>query len=162
VETSKQVNGFFSPCFIPRAVVVNLDQVGAGPFSARDFQRVHDVALVQLAACLLADGATRREQQDLLDDDLVPAPGNIYYKRLKLRLSGSARRSQKPFRDTPRFKFPTIFVRIEPFQRSNERSERGDHPVRIYQVVIQMILAGAGTALGLDCQRAAGSAQSPS
>eukprot|EP01046_Picozoa_sp_COSAG06_P007576 COSAG06_NODE_371_length_16707_cov_57.805576_20_plen_107_part_00 len=59
----------------------------------------------------------------------VPAPVNISVKRLKLRLSGSARKSQKRFRDTPMFKFLAVFVRIEPFQRSNERSERGDHPV---------------------------------
>jgi hypothetical protein len=59
----------------------------------------------------------------------VPAPGNISVKRLKLRLSGSARKSQKRFRDTPRFKFQAVFVRIQPFQRSNERSEWGDHPV---------------------------------
>jgi hypothetical protein len=60
---------------------------------------------------------------------LVPAPVNIRVKRLKFRLSGSARKSQKRFRDTPMFKFLAVFVRIEPSQRSNERSERGDHPV---------------------------------
>jgi hypothetical protein len=32
--------------------------------------------------------------------------------------------------DTPKFKFPAVvFVRIEPFQRSNQRSDWGDHPV---------------------------------
>ena len=50
-------------------------------------------------------------------------------KRLKLRLSGSVRNSQTRFQDTPWFKFPAVCVRIEPFQRSNECSERGDHPV---------------------------------
>jgi hypothetical protein len=52
----------------------------------------------------------------------VPAPVNISVKR-------SARKSQKRFRDTPMFKFLAVFVRIEPFQRSNERSEWGDNPV---------------------------------
>jgi hypothetical protein len=60
---------------------------------------------------------------------LVPAPVNISVKRLKLRLSGSARKSQKRFRDTPKFKFQAVLARIQPFQRSNERSEQGDHPV---------------------------------
>jgi hypothetical protein len=59
----------------------------------------------------------------------VPAPVNISEKRLKLRLPGSARKSQKRFRDTPMFKFLAVFVRIEPFRRSNERSEWGDHPI---------------------------------
>jgi hypothetical protein len=59
----------------------------------------------------------------------VPAPVNISVKRLKFRLPGSARKSQKRFRDTPRFKFLAVFVRVEPFQRSNERSEWGDHPI---------------------------------
>ena len=36
-------------------------------------------------------------------------------KRLKLRLSGSARKSQKRFQDTPRFKFQAIFARTQPF-----------------------------------------------
>jgi hypothetical protein len=59
----------------------------------------------------------------------VPAPANISVKRLKHRLSGSARKSQKRFRDTPTFKLSAVFVGIQPFQRSNERSEWGDHPV---------------------------------
>jgi hypothetical protein len=54
---------------------------------------------------------------------------NISVKRLKFRLSGSARKSQKRFGDTPMFKFLAVFVRIEPFRRSNERSEWGDHPI---------------------------------
>jgi hypothetical protein len=46
-------------------------------------------------------------------------------KRLKLRLSGSARKSQKRFRDTPRFKFRAVLARIQPFlSRSVEK--RGD------------------------------------
>eukprot|EP01046_Picozoa_sp_COSAG06_P053176 COSAG06_NODE_9130_length_1978_cov_4.634912_3_plen_275_part_00 len=61
----------------------------------------------------------------------VPAPRNISVKRLKFRLSGSARKSQKRFRDTPTFKIQAVLARIQPFQRSNERSERGDHPVRL-------------------------------
>jgi hypothetical protein len=36
-------------------------------------------------------------------------------KRLKLRLSGSARKSQKRFRDTPRFKFQAVWPRTQPF-----------------------------------------------
>eukprot|EP01046_Picozoa_sp_COSAG06_P044146 COSAG06_NODE_5902_length_3221_cov_14.117233_5_plen_160_part_00 len=36
-------------------------------------------------------------------------------KRLKLRLSGSARKSQKRFRDTPRFKFQAVLARTQPF-----------------------------------------------
>jgi hypothetical protein len=65
------------------------------------------------------------------DDGLreVPAPVNISVKRLKFPLSGSARKSQQRFRDTPRFKFPAVFARVQPFQRSNERSEWGDHRV---------------------------------
>jgi hypothetical protein len=43
-------------------------------------------------------------------------------KRLKLRLSGSARKSQKRFRDTPRFKFQAVLARIQPFlSRSVEK-----------------------------------------
>jgi energy-coupling factor transporter ATP-binding protein EcfA2 len=60
---------------------------------------------------------------------VVPAPANIGVKRLKLRLPGSARKSQKRFRDTLRFKFPAVLARFQPFQRSNGRSEWGDHPV---------------------------------
>jgi hypothetical protein len=46
-------------------------------------------------------------------------------KRLKLRLSGSARKSQKRFRDTPRFKFRAVLARTQPFlSRSVEK--RGD------------------------------------
>jgi hypothetical protein len=56
---------------------------------------------------------------------------SILVKRLKFRLSGSARKSQKRFRDTPTFKIQAVLARIQPFQRSNERSERGDHPVRL-------------------------------
>ena len=62
---------------------------------------------------------------------MVPAPVNISVKRLKLRLSGSARKSQKRFRDTPTFKIQAVLARTQPFQRSNERLERGDHPVRL-------------------------------
>jgi hypothetical protein len=72
------------------------------------------------------------QQADLAVKDAVeqiPAPVNISVKRLKFRLSGSARKSQKRFRDTPTFKIQAVLARIEPFQRSNERSERGDHPV---------------------------------
>jgi hypothetical protein len=43
-------------------------------------------------------------------------------KRLKLRLSGSARKSQKRFRDTPRFKFQAVLARTQPFlSRSVEK-----------------------------------------
>ena len=46
-------------------------------------------------------------------------------KRLKLRLSGSARKSQKRFRDTPRLKFRAVLARTQPFlSRSVEK--RGD------------------------------------
>jgi hypothetical protein len=46
-------------------------------------------------------------------------------KRLKLRLPGSARKSQKRFRDTPRFKFQAVLARTQPFlSRSVEK--RGD------------------------------------
>jgi hypothetical protein len=38
----------------------------------------------------------------------------VVKKRLKLRLSRSARKSQKRFRDTPRFKFPAVLARIQP------------------------------------------------
>jgi hypothetical protein len=36
-------------------------------------------------------------------------------KRLKLRLPGSARKSQKRFRDTPMFKFQAVLSRTQPF-----------------------------------------------
>jgi hypothetical protein len=46
-------------------------------------------------------------------------------KRLKLRLSGSARKSRKRFRDTPMFKFQAVLARTQPFlSRSVEK--RGD------------------------------------
>eukprot|EP01046_Picozoa_sp_COSAG06_P028134 COSAG06_NODE_2518_length_6729_cov_819.078733_2_plen_237_part_00 len=46
-------------------------------------------------------------------------------KRLKLRLSGSARKSQKRFRDTPMFKFQAVLTHCQPFlSRSVEK--RGD------------------------------------
>ena len=49
----------------------------------------------------------------------------IAQKRLKLRLSGSAKKSQKRFRDTPRFKFRAVLARNQPFlSRSVEK--RGD------------------------------------
>ena len=41
----------------------------------------------------------------------------------------SCRKSQKRFQGTPRFKLLAVIVRIQQFQRSNERSERGDHSV---------------------------------
>eukprot|EP01046_Picozoa_sp_COSAG06_P050155 COSAG06_NODE_7877_length_2345_cov_9.581923_3_plen_133_part_00 len=46
-------------------------------------------------------------------------------KRLKLRLSGSARKSQKRFRDTPRFKFQAVLARTQPFL-SHSVEKRGD------------------------------------
>jgi hypothetical protein len=39
-------------------------------------------------------------------------------KRLKLRLSGSARKSQKRFRDTPMFKFQAVLARTQPFHHA--------------------------------------------
>ena len=55
----------------------------------------------------------------------VPAPGNISVKTAELRLSGSAGKSQKRFRDTPRFKFRAVFARIQPFlSRNVERMGR--------------------------------------
>jgi hypothetical protein len=39
----------------------------------------------------------------------------IAQKRLKLRLSGSARKSQKRFRDTPMFKFRAVLTHCQPF-----------------------------------------------
>ena len=59
---------------------------------------------------------------------LVPAPVNISVKRLKLRLSGSARKSQKRFRDTPRFKFQAVLARIQPFLSRNV--EKTGRPIR--------------------------------
>ena len=43
-------------------------------------------------------------------------------KRLKLRLSGSARKSQKRFRDTPRFKFQAGLARTQPFLSRSVRN----------------------------------------
>jgi hypothetical protein len=59
----------------------------------------------------------------------VPAPSNISVKTAGISASGSARKSQKRFRDPPRFRFPAVFARTQPFQRSNKRLERGDHPI---------------------------------
>jgi hypothetical protein len=88
------------------------------PFFCRTVEVVnHSIVIRTARRCLMAV--------------VIPAPVNISVKRLKLRLSGSARKSQKPFRDTPRFKIQAVLARIQPFQRSNERSERGDHPVRL-------------------------------
>jgi hypothetical protein len=82
------------------------------------------------AAAAAAGAAGAGGDGNLVAESLgVPAPVNISVKRLKLRLSGSARKSQKRFRDTPTFKFQAVLARIQPFQRSNERSERGDHRV---------------------------------
>eukprot|EP01046_Picozoa_sp_COSAG06_P011096 COSAG06_NODE_624_length_13686_cov_86.804666_10_plen_101_part_00 len=43
-------------------------------------------------------------------------------KRLKLRLSGSARKSQKRFRDTPMFKFQAVLARTQPFYHAAQRN----------------------------------------
>jgi hypothetical protein len=42
-------------------------------------------------------------------------------KRLKLRLSGSARKSQQRFRDTPRFKFRAVLTHRQPFLSGSAR-----------------------------------------
>jgi hypothetical protein len=42
-------------------------------------------------------------------------------KRLKLRLSGSARKSQKRFRDMPRFKFQAVLTHCQPFLSGSMR-----------------------------------------
>jgi hypothetical protein len=69
--------------------------------------------------------ARGQDDRALLLHRLIPAPFNIGVKRLKLRLSGSARKSQTRFRDTPRFKFQAVLGRIQPFLcRSVEK--RGD------------------------------------
>ena len=51
----------------------------------------------------------------------------LVLKRLKLRLPGSARKSQKRFRDTPRFKFQAVLARIQPF--SSCSIEKAGRPV---------------------------------
>jgi hypothetical protein len=43
-------------------------------------------------------------------------------KRLKLRLSGSARKSQKRFRDMPMFKFRAVLARTQPFSSRSVRN----------------------------------------
>jgi hypothetical protein len=58
----------------------------------------------------------------------VPAPVNIGVKRLRLRFEGQLE-NRNNGSETRRN--PTVFVRIEPFQGSNERSEISDHPARI-------------------------------
>ena len=45
----------------------------------------------------------------------------IALKRLKLRLSGSARKSQKRFRDTPMFKFRAVLTHCQPFLSGSVR-----------------------------------------
>jgi hypothetical protein len=72
----------------------------------------------------------------------VTTPANVSVKRLKLRLSGSARKSQKRFQDTPRFKFQAVLARIQPFlSRSVEK--RGD----------QSRLASLGLYINVDRSR---------
>ena len=88
-------------------------------FSHRE--RNHPVVTLQLT-CEEGRHLLFRRRRELLRDGVcdIPTPGNIRVKkRLKLRLSGSARKSQKRFQGTLRFKFLAVFVRIEPFQRSN-------------------------------------------
>eukprot|EP01046_Picozoa_sp_COSAG06_P014287 COSAG06_NODE_884_length_11783_cov_10.515919_4_plen_112_part_00 len=77
---------------------------------------------------------------------MVPAPVNMGAKRLKLRLSGSARKSQKRLRDTPRFKFQAVLARTQPFS-SRSVEKRGDQSrLKSLGLYIKKILAaGVGT-----------------
>jgi len=74
-------------------------------------------------------------------------------KRLKLRLSGSARKSRKRFRHTPKFRFLAIFYRIEPFQRSNESAQNGT-TTQFESGILILNGAGMGQAVGLLSQGA--------
>jgi hypothetical protein len=60
-------------------------------------------------------------------------------KRLKLRLSGSARKSQKRFRDTPMFKFRAVLARTQPFlSRSVEkRGDQSRFKCRKWSIIMQ-------------------------
>jgi hypothetical protein len=64
--------------------------------------------------------AVKKERRLPTANCIIIAP-----KRLKLRLSGSARKSQKRFRDTPRFKFQAGLARTQPFL-SRSAEKRGD------------------------------------
>jgi hypothetical protein len=69
--------------------------------------------------CCMHDYRYRRSTLDTANCIIIAT------KRLKLRLSGSARKSQKRFRDTPMFKFQAVLARTQPFlSRSVEK--RGD------------------------------------
>ena len=71
-----------------------------------------------VGACILCNATVCQDR--LTANCIIIAP-----KRLKLRLSGSARKSPKRFRDTPRFKFRAVLARTQPFlSRSVEK--RGD------------------------------------
>jgi hypothetical protein len=71
-------------------------------------------------ACIKVTAVGKEGQFFLNANCIIIAP-----KRLKFRLSGSARKSQKRFRDTPRFKFQAVLSRTQPFlSRSVEK--RGD------------------------------------
>ena len=60
-------------------------------------------------------------------------------KRLKLRLSGSARKSQKWFRDTPRFKFQAVLARTQPFLSRNaeKRGDQSRFKCRKWSIIMQ-------------------------
>jgi hypothetical protein len=63
--------------------------------------------------------AVKKERRLPTANCIIIAP-----KRLKLRLSGSARKSQKRFRDTPRFKFQAGLARTQPFYHAAQRNGR--------------------------------------
>ena len=71
-------------------------------------------------------------------------------KRLKLRLSGSTRKSQKRFRDTPRFKFQAVLARTQPFlSRSVEK--RGDQSRFKCRKMVNHYTIRSNSAAVVDC-----------
>jgi hypothetical protein len=56
-------------------------------------------------------------------------------KRLKLRLSGSARKSQKRFRDTPMFKFQAVLAHCQPCFITQRRETGRPVPIQMQKKV---------------------------
>jgi hypothetical protein len=66
-------------------------------------------------------------------------------KRLKLRLSGSARKSQKRFRDTPRFKFRAVLTHCQPFLSGSvrKRATNSNSNAETWSIIMQFAVAFA-------------------
>jgi hypothetical protein len=67
-------------------------------------------------------------------------------KRLKLRLPGSARKSQKRFRDTPMFKFQAVLARTQPFHHAAQRNgaTKPDSNAEKWSIIMQFAVGRLG------------------